>query len=316
MTYEPLTAAHAAQIDALRRLPRPLLWVIAARLKTLSLSLTPVMAGTWLAASKGAWRGDVLIAASLAAVAIQVGTNLWNDSADAARGVDTPERLGPPRVTALGLLSPVAVRIAAASAFLVAAVAGLYLTAIGGAVILAIGIASLAMGYLYSMGPVPLSMTPFGEALVIVFFGICAVAGTAYLHDPSFDLRAIELGAVLGLPAAAVLLINNHRDRRTDRLAGTWLAGRRTLAILIGETGSRLLYSGFLFGTAAGVALWLPALCGAALAGLAGLLGFAGLLSWQMLKTPVSSRLNRFLPLTALFQMAAVAVLALAAAAC
>lgn len=311
MTCQTPAAAKPAQLDALRRLPRPLLWVIAARLKTLSLSLTPVMAGTWLAASKGAWRADVLIAASLAAVAIQVGTNLWNDSADAARGVDTPERLGPPRVTALGLLSPVAVRIAAASAFLVAALAGLYLTAIGGAVILAIGIASLAMGYLYSMGPVPLSMTPFGEVLVILFFGICAVAGTAYLHTPSYDLRAIELGAVLGLPAAAVLLINNHRDRRTDRLAG-----RRTLAILIGESGSRLLYSALLFGTAAGVALWVPALCGAGLAGLAGLLAFAGLLSWQMLQTPVSSRLNRFLPLTAAFQMAAVAVLALAPATC
>lgn len=307
-----ITSSHdAARIEALRRLPRPALWIIASRLKTLSLSLTPVAAGTWFAASKGQWRVDALIAAGLAAAAIQVGTNLWNDAADAARGVDTHERLGPPRVTALGLLPPAAVRAAATLSFLVAAVAGLYLAAIGGPVIIVLGLASLAMGYCYSMGPLPLSMTPFGELLVILFFGIGAVAGTAYLHSGILDMQAVELGAILGLPAAAVLLINNHRDRRTD--AG---AGRRTLAIMIGETASRLLYGGLLLAAAAGLMWWSGARCASGAAGFILLLAAAGLLSWRMARTPVSAALNRFLPLTALFQAAAIAVVALTRAAC
>jgi 1,4-dihydroxy-2-naphthoate polyprenyltransferase len=305
------SAQDLARIEALRRLPHPALWAIAARLKTLSLSLAPVAAGTWYAASKGSWQADILVTAGLGAVAIQVGTNLWNDAADAARGVDTQERLGPPRVTALGLLPPTAVRTAAALSFLVAALAGLYLAAIGGAVIIAIGLASLAMGYLYSMGPLPLSMTPLGELLVIIYFGICAVAGTAFLHDLYFDIRAVELGAILGLPAAAVLLLNNHRDRYTDAQGG-----RRTLAILIGEKASRLLYAGLLFATVAGIYWWKATSCSSAVIWSLILLAMAGALSWRMGKTPVSSALNQFLPLTALFQLVAVAALAIVPPGC
>lgn len=302
---------QAAQIEALKRLPRPALWIIAARLKTLSLSLVPVAAGTWFAAAKGAWRLDVMIAAMIAAVAIQVGTNFWNDAADAASGVDTHERLGPPRVTSLGLLSPRLVRIAAILSFLTAAVAGLYLTALGGTVILLIGIASLAMGFFYSMGPLPMSGTPVGEALVVLFFGVCAVAGTAYLNQPVYDPRAVTLGAVLGLPAAAVLLINNHRDRRTDTAAG-----RKTLAILLGEKASQVLYGALLVATVIGLDWWDSTACAVNTAGLLFLAAFAVVLAWQMLQTPVSAALNRFLPLTALFQVAAIAVLAVTRAAC
>lgn len=302
---------QAAQVEALKRLPRPALWIIAARLKTLSLSLVPVAAGTWFAAGQGAWRLDVMVAAMIAAVAIQIGTNFWNDAADAASGVDTQERLGPPRVTSLGLLSPRLVRIAAMLSFLTAAIAGLYLTALGGTVILLIGVASLAMGFFYSMGPMPMSGTPIGEILVILFFGVCAVAGTAYLNQPVYDPQALTLGAVLGLPAAAVLLINNHRDRRTDTAAG-----RKTLAILLGERASQMLYGGLLIGTVAGLFWWERASCTVNTTGLLLLLGFAAALSWQMLHTPVSAALNRFLPLTALFQVAAIVVLALTRAAC
>lgn len=298
-----LSDGQRLQLEKLQRLPRLALWVIAARLKTLSLSVAPVVAGTLAAAHSGDWRADVLVCATISSVAIQIGTNLWNDAADAARGVDTHERLGPPRVTALGLLDARKVRHAAAAAFAVAAGTGLYLAAIGGMPILVLGLLSLAMGYLYSMGPWPLSMTPFGEVLVVAFFGIVAVAGTSYLHTGIVDLAAIRLGAVLGLPAAAVLLLNNHRDRRTDARAG-----RRTLAILAGERGSRILYAALLFGTVAGMGGWVMRPCGGSWWLLAGLAGWSAILAWQMAMTPVSAALNRLLPRTALFQLAAVAL--------
>jgi 1,4-dihydroxy-2-naphthoate polyprenyltransferase len=296
-------------VESLRRLPRAALWVTAARLKTLSLSVAPVLAGTWIAAVQGQWRLDVVIAAMMSAVAIQIGTNLWNDAADAARGVDTHERLGPPRVTALGLLDAVAVRRAALLAFLTAAIAGLYLTMIGGTPILLAGLLSLAMGYLYSMGPLPLSMTPFGEVLVVIFFGVVAVSGTTYLHTGGISAGTLELGAILGLPAAAVLLINNHRDRKTD-----FRAGRRTLAILLGESGSRLLYALLLLGTTGGVAAWLSPLRQADVFATLVLAALALALASQMWRTPVCAGLNRLLPLTALFQVAAVIALAAASA--
>lgn len=295
MSAQP--AAPAAQ-EALRArlgaLPRPLLWVIAARLKTVSLSLAPVLAGSWLASEAGLWRPDVTLAAGLSAAAIQIGTNLWNDAADAARGVDRADRLGPPRLTALGLLGGAQVRRAALLAFGLASLAGLYLTALGGAPIVAIGLASLLMGYLYSMGPWPMSGLPFGEGLVILFFGLVAVSGTAWLQGAApLAPETLRLGAMIGLPAAAVLLLNNHRDRAQDARAG-----RRTLAIVIGPAASRALYFGFLAGAfALGLSLAGPSPWLAPAGGLALWLGHA------MTHWPISARLNRLLGQTALFQL-------------
>lgn len=287
-----ITAAAENPAERLARLPRPLLWVIAARLKTLSLSQVPVLAGTWLAALAGGWHWGVTLTAMIAAGAIQIGTNLWNDAADAARGVDGPDRLGPPRLTALGLLDGRRVRAAAAGAFGLAALAGLYLAVLGGWPIILTGVLSLGFGYFYSMGPWPMSGQPFGEALVIAFFGVVAVAGTVHLHGGGLSSHIVLTGLMIGLPAAAVLLLNNHRDRMTDARAG-----RRTLAILIGRNGTRGLYAGFLM-LALALAVWQgPCLTLAPAAALAVWLAAA------IARTPVTAALNRLLPLTALYQI-------------
>jgi 1,4-dihydroxy-2-naphthoate polyprenyltransferase len=278
--------------NRLAAMPKPALWVIASRFKTVSLSQVPVLAGSWIAASSGQWRLDAMLLAMLAAGAIQVGTNLWNDAADAASGVDQPDRLGPPRMTALGLLDGAEVRRAALAAFGVALLSGLVLVRIGGWPIVAIGLVSLALGYLYSMGPRPLSGLPFGELLVIGFFGVVAVSGTALLHGgAALAPPTLLTGLMIGLPAAAVLILNNHRDRVQDARAG-----RRTLAILVGPVASRLLYFAALLGALALEAVLAPSLWLVPVTLLALWLGHA---MWHW---PVSARLNRLLGQTALFQ--------------
>lgn len=288
-----MTTSTEALRAKLERLPRPALWAIAARLKTLSLSVTPVLAGSWLAAEAGSWRPDVTLAAIISAAAIQIGTNLWNDAADAASGVDRADRLGPPRLTALGLLPPSEVRRAALLAFGAAILAGLYLVTIGGWPIVAIGVISLALGYLYSMGPFPMSGLPFGEALVIAFFGLVAVSGTAWLQGvPPLEGDTLGLGLMIGLPAAAVLILNNHRDRMQDARAG-----RRTLAILIGPRAARALYFAFLLGALTVAATLAPS------AWLIAPLVLALWLGHAMWHWPISARLNALLGQTALFQL-------------
>ncbi len=296
--------------DHLKHLPRPMLWALAARLKTLSLSAAPVLAGSLLAAQQGRWRGDVLAAALVASAAIQIATNLWNDAADAERGTDDEHRLGPPRMTANGLLEAPAVRRGALAMGGIAGLAGLWLVLVGGPAILILGLVSLALGYLYSMGPRPLSATPLGGGQVIGFFGIAAVAGTAFLHGGSLSPGLFAQGFFLGLPAAAVLLVNNHRDRSTDARAG-----RRTLAIVLGEGASRLLYGTFMLAATAGLAV-LARPCAAGWAVFAALALVAGGLSWRMAQLAISPALNRLLAQTALFQMALVAGLALTRALC
>jgi 1,4-dihydroxy-2-naphthoate octaprenyltransferase len=115
------------------------------------------------------------------------------------------------------------------------------LTLRGGWPILLLGIASLVAGYAYTGGLRPIAYGPLGELFVLFFFGIAALTGSYYLQTLTFAPTALALGVALGLPAAAVLTLNNYRDRETDRVAG-----RRTLCFYLGPRGTRLLYASLL----------------------------------------------------------------------
>lgn len=231
-------------------------WVAAARPKTLLLAATPVVAGIGLAvAQTGRIAPFTALATLIAGVAIQVGTNLHNDAVDFERGTDTPERVGPPRASAQGWFTARQVRNAAHLTFAIAFLLGLLLVVRGGWPILGIGVAALACGYAYTSGPRPIAYGPFGEVYVLAFFGVASVAGSHFLQTLAFDWAAVALGIALGLPAAAVLLLNNYRDLDTDRAAG-----RRTLVYHLGRDRSQMLYGALLL-------LPLPILMGARLPG-------------------------------------------------
>jgi len=288
--------ALAQTKERLSRLPIPVLLMVAARVKTLGLSLAPVAAGSWLAAQNGGFSLVIMLVAMMAAAAIQIGTNLWNDAADGARGFDGPNRLGPPRMTGLGLLDAKLVRLAAMVAFGVAGMTGLWLAMIGGWPIVAIGLVSLGLGYFYSMGPRPLSHTALGEVLVVLFFGIIAVAGTVYLHGQPITGMVVMVGIITGLPAAAVLLLNNHRDRELDEVAG-----RRTLAIVIGPRATRGLYGALLVAAlVGGIGLVVHSLLG--ILPILPAFVLALFLATLMSKTQISTRLNRLIAGTVGFQ--------------
>jgi len=214
-------------------------WLLAARPKTLLMSLTPLLVGGTLAyVESGEFYWSPWLTALLAAIGIQVGTNLHNDVSDFERGADTPERLGPRRATAEGWLSATAVRRGALISFGFSFGLGIYLVWLGGWPILLLGLISLLAGFSYTGGPMPIAYTPLGEIFVLLFFGIAAVSGTYYLQTMGLSWTAVIAGVTVGLPAAAVLLINNYRDLETDLKAG-----KKTLATFIGRPGSRYLYS-------------------------------------------------------------------------
>lgn len=215
------------------------IWWMAIRPRTLSISATPVLVGTALAVAEGApliWM--TMLAALCCALLIQAGTNLHNDAADFERGTDLPDRVGPTRVTAAGWVNPASVRRAALISFALAFLLGIYLVSLGGWPIMAAGLASLLAGWAYSGGRYPISHTPLGEVFVLVFFGLVAVTGSYWLQSGIWSGNAVLAGLAVGLPAAAVLLINNYRD-----LEGDQRSGRRTLAVLIGRAVSRRLYA-------------------------------------------------------------------------
>ena len=214
-------------------------WLMAARPRTLSLSVTPVLVGTamaWAADGEVPWLA--VLAALIASAFIQLGTNLHNDAADFERGSDGPDRIGPPRVTATGLLSATTVNRGAFVCFGIAALLGLYLTYVGGWPILLIGILSIAAGWGYTGGPYPIAYTPFGEVFVVAFFGVTAVAGTFFLCRGHISASALTSGLAIGSLTGAVLLVNNYRDAESDARVG-----RRTLPIVTGNATTVAIYA-------------------------------------------------------------------------
>jgi 1,4-dihydroxy-2-naphthoate polyprenyltransferase len=276
-------------------------WLLAARPKTLTASLSPVLLGTGLAAGFA----DVPLALPLvgfalaSALCIQVGTNLVNDAQDFEKGADTAERLGPTRVTQSGLLGGRHVMLGAGAFFLLAALLGIPLILAGGIPILVIGALSLVAGYAYTAGPFPLAYLGLGEVFVMLFFGVAAVKGLAYVltgHGlwPWAEVAALQVG----LQSSALLAVNNCRDIEGDRRVGKrTLAARRGLRFARIEIAA-LVAAPYLFGLA-----WLTA--GRPWAALLPLatLPIAVRLVRGVWNEPPSRVFNRFLAQTALLQL-------------
>lgn len=173
----------------------------------------------------------------LAALLIQIGTNLHNDAGDAVRGADGPDRIGPKRTVAEGWLSAAEVKRAAIGCFSAALLIGLYMVKVGGLPVLIMGVLSIGAGVAYTGGRLPIAYTMLGELFVFLFFGVVAVSGTVYLLTLQWSIISIWLGAAVGMHAAAVLVVNNYRDIDTDRRAA-----KLTLATHLGKRASRWLY--------------------------------------------------------------------------
>ncbi|HNN90674.1 MAG TPA: 1,4-dihydroxy-2-naphthoate polyprenyltransferase [Pseudomonadota bacterium] len=227
-------SAPPAQRSAERPAPGSLAaWVLACRPQTLIVGVVPVLLGAALAHQAGAVRGLAVLAALLGAVFIQIGTNLANDVFDYEKGADTEARLGPLRVTQAGLLTPRAMRAGMWLSFGLAMLCGVYLTAVAGPAVVAIGLVSIASGLAYTAGPYPLGYNGLGDVFVFVFFGPVAVCGTVFVSAgaaPALASLPILASLPVGALAAAVLVVNNVRDHRTDVVAG-----KRTLVVRLGR---------------------------------------------------------------------------------
>jgi 1,4-dihydroxy-2-naphthoate octaprenyltransferase len=211
---------------------------MAARPATLPAAVGPVLIG-----ASSAWRDDVFaflpfVVVLVCALAIQVGVNYANDLADAQKGADTEARIGPRRAVASGVVSESDMRRGIAAAFGIAAMGGVYLIWYAGWPIFVIGVVSIAAALGYTNGPVPYGYFGLGEVFVFIFFGLVATAGTRYVFGPSVPAAVLTGGVVMGLLASAILEANNIRDLDTDAVAG-----KRTLAVMLGRDWARRLYA-------------------------------------------------------------------------
>jgi 1,4-dihydroxy-2-naphthoate octaprenyltransferase len=216
--------------------------VLASRPKTLFAAVAPVLLGSALAFSHSKGNLPAAIAALFGAICIQIATNLANDYWDAKKGADTPDRLGPVRVTASGLLKPRTVFLGMVFFFLLATAAGVFLTLRAGWPVVAIGVASIFFGILYTAGPFSLAYLGLGEVFTFLFFGLVATAGTYFVQALSYSPDAVLLGVMPGCYSVVLIALNNLRDRATDQQVN-----KKTLAVRFGEKFARIEILLFLF---------------------------------------------------------------------
>lgn len=219
-------------------------WVSGLRPRTLPNSIVPVAVGTALAFALDGFVWWKALLALVVSMALQVGVNFANDYSDGVKGTDTEERTGPTRLTASGLATPRRVLSAALGSFAFAGLVGLVLVATTSWWLLLIGVAAIAAAWYYTGGRTPYGYRGLGEVSVFVFFGVVAVVGTVFVQLEAAPWQAWVASVPVGLLSCSVLVINNLRDIPTDRETG-----KITLAVRLGETGTRRMYAGMIVGS-------------------------------------------------------------------
>ncbi|HEY3754960.1 MAG TPA: 1,4-dihydroxy-2-naphthoate polyprenyltransferase [Opitutaceae bacterium] len=217
---------------------RALVWLAAARPRTLPAAVAPVMVGCALAMRENrfVWGAAALCLAF--ALLIQIGTNFANDYYDFIKGADTAARVGPRRAVAAGLVSPGIMKVVMIATFAAAFGVGLCLLPRGGLTLLVVGLSSIAAGIAYTGGPWPLGYLGLGDVFVFVFFGPVAVMTTCFVQTGNIERAALLTSIPIGLLAANILLVNNYRDADTDGPAG-----KRTLVVRFGRGFARGQYA-------------------------------------------------------------------------
>ena len=214
----------------------PQQWLAGARPRTLPAAVSPVLAGTGVAAyvDEPVWWKALL--ALVVSLALQVAVNYANDYSDGIRGTDA-DRVGPMRLVGSGAAEPAAVKRAAFLAFGVAGAAGLALAATTAWWLVAVGAVCVVAAWFYTGGKKPYGYLGLGEVMVFVFFGLVAVVGTTYVQTETFEWPALFAAIGVGSLACGILVVNNLRDIPSDTVAG-----KRTLAVKLGPDRTRALY--------------------------------------------------------------------------
>ena len=214
-------------------------WIAGARPKTLPAAIAPVLVGTAFAGYNASILHTLL--ALIVALALQVGVNYANDYSDGIKGTDA-DRVGPMRLVGSGAATPGSVKKAAFISFAIAAIAGLILASRTSWLLVLLGAICILAAWTYTGGPKPYGYQALGEVSVFIFFGVVATVGTYYVQTESVSREVLLASFAMGALACAILVLNNLRDLENDKSAD-----KKTLAVVMGDQGTRDLYKWLMF---------------------------------------------------------------------
>jgi 1,4-dihydroxy-2-naphthoate octaprenyltransferase len=214
-------------------------WIAGARPKTLPAAIAPVLVGTAFAGYNASILHTLL--ALIVALALQVGVNYANDYSDGIKGTDA-DRIGPMRLVGSGAATPGSVKKAAFISFAIAAIAGLILASRTSWLLIILGAICILAAWTYTGGPKPYGYQALGEVSVFIFFGVVATVGTYYVQTESISREVLLASFAMGALACAILVLNNLRDLENDKSVD-----KKTLAVVLGDLGTRDLYKWLMF---------------------------------------------------------------------
>jgi 1,4-dihydroxy-2-naphthoate octaprenyltransferase len=230
-------------------------YIEAARLRTLPLSVSGIIVGSFIAASQGLFNWLICLLALLTTIGFQIISNFANDYGDGVKGTDNADRIGPERAIQSGAISPKQMLKAIVISIvitLIVAIALIYVSFgkddfLNLIIFFVLGIASVAAAIKYTMGEKAYGYSGFGDLFVFLFFGLLSVCGSYYLYAKQLDFTIFIPAISIGLLSIGVLNLNNMRDRESDIKSG-----KNTLVVKIGAEFAKyyhyyLLIASFLF---------------------------------------------------------------------
>jgi 1,4-dihydroxy-2-naphthoate octaprenyltransferase len=217
-------------------------YIEAARLRTLPLSISGIIVGSFIAASQGFFNGYICVLALLTTVGFQIISNFANDYGDGIKGTDNDDRVGPKRAIQSGIISPkqmlTAIKVSIAITFIIA-ISLIYISfkkedLLNIAIFLVLGIASIIAAIKYTVGKKAYGYSGLGDIFVFLFFGLLSVIGSYYLYTKQLNFELLLPAISIGCLSVGVLNLNNMRDRDSDVISN-----KNTLVVKIGEHAAK-----------------------------------------------------------------------------
>ena len=218
-------------------------WIVAARPWALPASTMPVVFGTSLSVVIGGARLDPwrFLLALLAMALLHSAANMLSDVFDARRGLDR-EVTPVSGAIVRGWLTGGQVVRGSVVLFAVGSALGLVLAAWTGLPLFVIGGAGVLIGVCYSA----LKYHALGDLAVFLDFGILGGLGAWVVQTRSFAWRPVIWMVPSAMLVIAILHANNWRDTASDEKRRV-----RTMASILGDTGSFFYYGLLVFGSMA-----------------------------------------------------------------
>ncbi len=220
-------------------------WIQAARLRTLPLSVSGIIVGSFYAMSQSMFNWKIVIFALSTTLGLQILSNFANDYGDGIKGTDNEDRVGPKRAIQSGVITPAAMKLALVITSILTLISAILLIYVAfkdhnlgfSLFYLGLGILAIASAIRYTVGNSAYGYRGYGDLFVFVFFGLVSTLGIYFMFAKEMDWFLLLPATAIGFLSVAVLNLNNMRDEASDRKSN-----KNTIVVKMGGEKAKIYH--------------------------------------------------------------------------